>query len=156
MYSFKGDKMSERKVGTINNGVVIDHIVSGKGTEISKILCLEALGEFVVIASNLESKKSKKKDLFKIEGKELSQEELNKIALISKDSTINIIRNGEVYKKYKVEIPETIENILICNNPYCISNIEKIKSKFTTTTKNTSTTLKCHYCEKKQNEIKIK
>lgn len=148
--------MSERKVGTINNGVVVDHITPGKGTEISKILGLETLGEFVVIASNLESKKSGKKDLIKIEGKELSQEELNKIALISKDSTINIIRNGEVYKKYKVEIPETIENILVCNNPYCISNVEKIKSKFTSTTQKNNTTLKCHYCEKKQNEIKIK
>jgi aspartate carbamoyltransferase regulatory subunit len=148
--------MSERKVGTINNGVVVDHILSGKGTEISKILCLDNLGEFVVIASNLESKKSGKKDLIKIEGKELSQEELNKIALISKNSTINIIRNGEVYKKYKVEIPETIENILVCNNPYCISNQEKIKSKFTSTTEKDKTTLKCHYCEKKQNEIKIK
>ena len=148
--------MSERKVGTINNGVVVDHITSGKGTEISKILGLDSLGEFVVIASNLESKKSGKKDLIKIEGKELSQEELNKIALISKDSTINIIRNGEVYKKYKVEIPETVENILVCNNPYCISNIEKIKSKFTSTTQKNNTTLKCHYCEKKQNEIKIK
>lgn len=148
--------MSERKVGTINNGVVVDHITSGKGTEISKILGLDSLEEFVVIASNLESKKSGKKDLIKIEGKELSQEELNKIALISKDSTINIIRNGEVYKKYKVEIPETIENILVCNNPYCISNVEKIKSKFTSTTQKNNTTLKCHYCEKKQNEIKIK
>lgn len=148
--------MSERKVGTINNGVVVDHITPGKGTEISKILGLDSLGEFVVIASNLDSKKSGKKDLIKIEGKELSQEELNKIALISKDSTINIIRNGEVYKKYKVEIPETVENILVCNNPYCISNIEKIKSKFTSTTQKNNTTLKCHYCEKKQNEIKIK
>lgn len=148
--------MSERKVGTINNGVVIDHILSGKGTEISKILSLDNLGEFVVIASNLESKKSKKKDLIKIEGKELSQEELNKIALISKDSTINIIRNGEVYKKYKVQIPDTIENILICNNPYCISNSEKIKSKFLSRIEKNKTILVCHYCEKKQNEIKIK
>jgi aspartate carbamoyltransferase regulatory subunit len=156
MYSFKGENMSERKVGTINNGVVIDHITSGKGTEISKILALDSLKSFVVIASNLDSKKSEKKDLIKIEGKELSKEELNKIALISKHSTINIIRNGEIFSKYKVQIPEIIENILICNNPNCISNIEKIKSKFTSTTDKEKTTLVCHYCEKKQNEIKIK
>jgi len=155
MYSFKGDKMSERKVGTINNGVVVDHITPGKGTEISKILGLDSLGEFVVIASNLESKKSGKKDLIKIEGKELSQEELNKIALISKDSTINIIRNSSVFKKYPVVVPDIVENILMCNNPYCISNNEKISSKFYCLDKS-KVTLKCHYCEKKQNEIKIK
>lgn len=155
MYSFKGDKMSERKVGTINDGVVIDHIVSGKTNEIARILNLNSLGEFVVIANNLESKKTGKKDLIKIENKELSQEELNKIALISKDSTINIIRNSNVFKKYKVEVPDVVENILMCNNPNCISNNEKISSKFYCLDKS-KVTLKCHYCEKKQNEIKIK
>lgn len=155
MYSFKGDKMSERKVGTINDGVVIDHIVSGKTNEIARILNLNSLGEFVVIANNLESKKTGKKDLIKIENKELSQEELNKIALISKDSTINIIRNSNVFKKYKVEVPDVVENILMCNNPNCISNNEKISSKFYCLDKS-KITLKCHYCEKKQNEIKIK
>jgi aspartate carbamoyltransferase regulatory subunit len=147
--------MSERKVGTINDGVVIDHIVSGKTNEIARILNLNSLGEFVVIANNLESKKTGKKDLIKIENKELSQEELNKIALISKDSTINIIRNSSVFKKYKVEVPDVVENILMCNNPNCISNNEKISSKFYCLDKS-KVTLKCHYCEKKQNEIKIK
>ena len=155
MYSFKGDKMSERKVGTINDGVVIDHIVSGKANEIARILNLNQLGELVVIANNLESKKTGKKDLIKIENKELSQEELNKIALISKDSTINIIRNSSVFKKYPVVVPDVVENILMCNNPNCISNNEKISSKFYCLDKN-KVTLKCHYCEKKQNEIKIK
>jgi aspartate carbamoyltransferase regulatory subunit len=155
MYSFKGDKMSERKIGTINDGVVIDHIVSGKANEIARILNLNSLGELVVIANNLESKKTGKKDLIKIENKELSQEELNKIALISKDSTINIIRNSSVFKKYKVEVPDVVENILMCNNPNCISNNEKISSKFYCLDKS-KVTLKCHYCEKKQNEIKIK
>ena len=147
--------MSERKIGTINDGVVIDHIVSGKANEIARILNLNSLGEFVVIANNLESKKTGKKDLIKIENKELSQEELNKIALISKDSTINIIRNSSVFKKYKVEVPDVVENILMCNNPNCISNNEKISSKFYCLDKS-KVTLKCHYCEKKQNEIKIK
>ena len=155
MYSFKGDKMSERKIGTINDGVVIDHIVSGKANEIARILNLNSLVEFVVIANNLESKKTGKKDLIKIENKELSQEELNKIALISKDSTINIIRNSSVFKKYKVEVPDVVENILVCNNPNCISNNEKISSKFYCLDKS-KVTLKWHYCEKKQNEIKIK
>lgn len=148
--------MNERKIGTIKDGVVIDHILAGKGPEIFKILSLNNLDEFIVIASNLESKKLHKKDLIKIEGKELNQEDLNKIALISKDSTINIIRNGEIYKKYKVEFPKSIENILQCNNPFCVSNVEKIKSKFFSLNKNKEIILKCYYCEKKQNEIKIK
>jgi aspartate carbamoyltransferase regulatory subunit len=77
-----------RKVGTIKNGVVIDHITNGKGLEISKILKLDQFFEFVVIAQNLNSNKLGKKDLIKIEGKELTIDELNKIALITKSPTI--------------------------------------------------------------------
>lgn len=148
--------MIERKIGTINNGVVIDHISAGKGVIISKILSLDSFSEFVVIASNLKSKKSELKDLIKIEGKELSKEELNKIALISKDSTINIIREGKVFLKYKVKCPEKINNILVCNNPNCVSNAEKIESKFLSSLNNNEIDIICYYCEKKQNQIILK
>lgn len=144
-----------RKVGTIKNGVVIDHITNGKGLEISKILKLDQFFEFVVIAQNLNSNKLGKKDLIKIEGKELTIDELNKIALITKSPTINIIRDQKIFLKKKVEIPKTVDNILICNNPNCISNTENINSKFYNIDLE-KIDLVCHYCEKKQNEIKIK
>lgn len=144
-----------RKVGTITNGVVIDHITNGKALEISKILGLDQFLEFVVIAQNLNSTKFGKKDLIKIEGKELTIDELNKIALITKSPTINIIRDSKIFEKKKVEPAKIIENLLICNNPNCISNQEKIKSKFYNTGLD-KIDLVCHYCEKKQNEIKIK
>jgi len=144
-----------RKVGTIKNGVVIDHITNGKALEISKILKLDQFFEFVVIAQNLNSNKLGKKDLIKIEGKELTIDELNKIALITKSPTINIIRDQKIFLKKKVEIPKTVDNILICNNPNCISNTENINSKFHNIDLE-KIDLICHYCEKKQNEIKIK
>jgi aspartate carbamoyltransferase regulatory subunit len=124
------------------------------GAKIFKILNLDELNEFVVVAKNLESKKQNRKDLIKIEGKELNKKELNKIALVSKNATINIIRNKEIYLKYTVQMPENIENILKCNNPNCISNHEKISSKFVCTDKE-NIILKCSYCEKIQNTIDI-
>lgn len=146
--------MKGKKVGFIINGVAIDHIPAGKAKEISKVLKLHLLSDFVVIATNLESKKQNKKDLIKIEGKTLSKEELNKIALVCKDATINIIKNEKVDVKYQVEIPMIIENILKCNNPNCISNNEKTKSKFFCKDKK-KLKIKCHYCEKNQNTIDI-
>lgn len=147
--------MNKIKVGTINNGVVIDHIDLGKGKDIYKILNLEKINDFVVIARNLKSNKINKKELLKIEGKELNKEELNKIALICENATINIIKEQKVSLKYKAEIPENIEDILQCNNPNCITNIENIKTKFICLNKNKNK-IKCFYCEKNQNHIKIK
>lgn len=61
----------------------------------------------------------------------------------------------EVYKNPDKYTDLFIENLLICNNPNCISNIENINSKFHNIDLE-KIDLVCHYCEKKQNEIKIK
>lgn len=52
----------------------------------------------------------------------LDPEELNKIALIAPNATINIVKNAEVVEKQKVTLPEIIEGIVYCTNPNCISN----------------------------------
>jgi aspartate carbamoyltransferase regulatory subunit len=144
-----------RQIGYINDGVVIDHISHGKAFDIIKILKLDTLKDFVVIASNFKSNKYGEKDLIKIKSKELTDTELNKIALLSKDATINVINDGQVIKKWKVNLPDNILNILKCNNPSCITNIEQIPTKFYVINKELLT-VRCHYCEKTQTNIIIK
>jgi len=143
-----------RKIGVISDGVVIDHIDAGKAVGIYKALNLSKIDALIVIAKNLKSKKQGKKDLIKIENKELTEDELNKIAIISEHATINIIRNNAVAKKWKVKMPEMIERIIICNNPNCITNIEPISTKFKVIDNNTR--FKCIYCEKIQIKAQIK
>ena len=85
-----------------------------------------------------------RKDIVKLTNRELSKEEVDRIALISPRATINIIRNFRVFEKKGVEIPTLIEGIVRCPNPGCISNTnEPITSKFEVTPKG----LHCRYCD---------
>ncbi|WP_423792634.1 aspartate carbamoyltransferase regulatory subunit [Methanocaldococcus indicus] len=144
--------MEELKVKKIINGTVIDHIDGGKALLVLKALNIPE-DKTVTIAINVPSKKKGKKDILKIEDVELKEEEVNKIALIS-DATINIIKNGKVVKKFKAKLPEKFEGILKCTNPNCITNVEKIKSKFMVENKN-PLKIRCYYCERFINHIEF-
>jgi aspartate carbamoyltransferase regulatory subunit len=96
---------------------------------------------------NVESGKLGKKDIVKVEDRELKEEEVNRIALIAPDATINIIRDFLVIEKHHVDLPDQIMGVVRCQNPNCISNTEEpIKSRITVKAKNT-VLLRCVYCE---------
>lgn len=141
------------KVKPIANGTVIDHISKGKALKVYKVLNIRE-DQTITIAMNVPSKKNEKKDILKIEGIELSKEDVNKISLISPNATINIIKNGMVVKKFKVEIPDKIEGILKCTNPNCITQIEDIAGKFKVEEKE-PLKIRCIYCEKFLSSIEI-
>ena len=141
------------KVKPIENGTVIDHISKGKALKVYKVLNIRD-DQTITIAMNVPSKKNGKKDVLKIEGIELSKEDVNKISLISPNATINIIKDGVVVRKFKVEIPDTIEGILKCTNPNCITQIENIAGKFKVEEKE-PLKIRCAYCEKFLNSIEI-
>ena len=86
-----------------------------------------------------------------------TQETLNRIALISPQAKINIIRNYEVTEKHHVSLPDTIVDIVKCNNPKCITNNEPMPTVFHVVDRN-PVTLCCHYREHKvqQNELTLK
>ena len=73
--------------------------------------------------------------------------EINKIALIAPQAKLNIIKDYEVVEKKVVEIQEQVTGIVKCFNPKCITNKEKIITKFTLVDRE-NVILKCHYCEK--------
>jgi len=144
------DKKSELKIKAIENGTVIDHITANKALHILKILGLpdpEVIN--VTVAMNVSSKEIGRKDILKIENRELDAEELNQIALIVPKATINIIRNYEPIKKDKIILPEKITSIIRCTNPKCITNLENepITPIFNVIEKYPPV-VRCHYCEK--------
>ena len=141
--------MKEFKIMPIKNGTVVDHITPGMALKVLKILNITGThGSIVSVAMNVPSKKCKLKDIVKIEDRELEPDELNKIALIAPSATFNIIRNFNVGKKHTVEIPNTIEGIVRCENPNCISNKkEPITPKCNVKSKNPAE-LKCYYCDR--------
>jgi len=132
-------------VRRIKNGTVIDHIDGGEALNVVKILGITgATQEALSIATNVPSRNMERKDIVKLTNRELSKEEVNRIALISPHATINIIRNFKVWEKKGVEIPTLIEGIVRCPNPGCITNTnEPITSKFEVTAKG----LHCKYCD---------
>ncbi len=132
-------------VRRIQNGTVIDHIAAGEALNVVKILGITGTTtEALSIATNVPSGQMGKKDIVKLNNRELSKEEVDRIALISPRATINIIRNYKVCEKKGVEIPDLIEGLVRCPNPGCISNTnEPIRSRFLVTAKG----LKCTYCD---------
>jgi aspartate carbamoyltransferase regulatory subunit len=141
----------ELKVIPIINGTVIDHITAGKALNVLKILNItpgRGTEEVVSMVMNVKSEKMGKKDIVKVENRELRTEEVDKIALIAPNATINIIRSSEVVEKHNVYLPKTIEGILKCANPNCISNTnEPVISKFIISP-DPRPRFRCFYCER--------
>src|SRR5260370_1031756 len=79
---------------------------------------------------NVISKKQVKKDIVKVENRELKPSEVDKIALIAPSATISIIRDYEVAEKMRVKLPDSIRGIVRCSNPACVSNAEPVEPKF--------------------------
>ena len=120
----------ELQITAIKDGIVIDHIPSDRTFKIFELLKLKDYQSVILIAENIKSSSLGKKGLIKIENKKLCKEELGEIALIAPTATINIIENFAVIEKLTLEIPDVINDLIICNNPKCISNHEKIETKF--------------------------
>jgi aspartate carbamoyltransferase regulatory subunit len=137
----------EFRVSKIKNGTVIDHIRGGYALDVIKILGITGKEKKVMtIAINVPSKRFGVKDIVKIEGKALDSQEVNRIALVAPHATINIIHDYTVEEKLEVKLPQTIEGIVKCSNPCCISNSdEPAGSKFYVKTEE-PLLLKCHYC----------
>ncbi|MGP8321916.1 MAG: aspartate carbamoyltransferase regulatory subunit [Methanosarcinaceae archaeon] len=139
----------ELRVRPIENGTVIDHITAGQSINVLRILGIPDLSEDVVSVVINASGAHGKKDVVKIENRELNVREVDKISLIAPNAVINIIRNYDVFGKKQVVIPEHAEGVVRCINPNCISNSrEPVTSKFTVTSAKGKILLRCEYCER--------
>jgi aspartate carbamoyltransferase regulatory subunit len=143
----------ELKIPLIKNGTVIDHITAGNAVKVLHILGIPISSSSVVsVAMNVKSKFGKK-DIVKVENREIDPQEVDKIALIAPKATINIIRNYNVAKKHKVELPNEIIGIVRCSNPTCVSNAnEPVKSRFKVINKDPPK-IKCYFCEREPEDI---
>lgn len=139
------------KVYAIKEGVVIDHIPPRSSLKIINILGLDKENNgndsIVTLGVNMESGKHGRKDVLKIENKELTREELNKVSLVADNATVSIIKDHKVAEKVKISVPKAVIGIIKCGNEKCITNHQPIKTKFEKV-KDTPLKMKCHHCEK--------
>jgi len=138
------DADRELRVSKIKSGTVIDHITGGQAMNVLTLLGIDGSeGEAVSVAMNVPSDRLGHKDVVKVESRELSQDELDVLALIAPDATINIIRDYEVVEKNRVERPERVVGVLECPNRACISRTdEPVASKFEVLPGG----VRCEYC----------
>lgn len=148
--------MKKLTVSAIQEGTVIDHIPSDATMKVVNILDLDEVDNIVSVAFNLPSKRKGKKGIIKVGGKALTQKEVDKIAVIASDVTVNIIKDYNVKKKIDVKIEKDIDNVIRCTNPKCITNNESVKTKFRLLSKE-PLKVRCHYCERimAENEIDV-
>ena len=143
----------ELTVPPMKNGTVIDHITAGNAVKVIHILGIpKSTSSIVSVAMNVKSHLGRK-DIVKVENRELDPNEVDKIALIAPKATINFIRDYEVAKKHRVKLPDEIIGIVTCSNPTCVSNAkEPVKSRFKIIKKDPPR-IKCYYCEREPEDI---
>ena len=145
----------ELVVSALENGTVLDHIPADNVYKALRILNLKGIENQITIGINLNSKQNGKKGIIKIADKFFEDEELNKLALLAPEATVNVIRDFKVVEKKKVELPKEITGIAKCMNPKCVTNHQPITTKFTVNVKDNETSLLCHYCEKISDTKKV-
>ena len=132
-------------IGTIVNGIVIDHIPAGRGMELYRYLKLEELDCEVALIKNAVSEKYGKKDILKIA--EIIDLNYDMLGYIAPQITVDIIENGDRVKKLHPELPELITDVIKCKNPRCITSTEQELKHVFKLTDRQSGTYRCIYCE---------
>jgi len=146
--------MKKLKVDPIKSGTVIDHSPANKALSVLSILRPKET-DMVTVGINFVSKQQGRKDIVKIENRELTEAEVNSIALIAPSAKISIIRDFEIVKKRLVKIPDYIVGLAKCSNPNCVTNNEQISTRFDIVSKQ-PVKLRCTYCERTYNIDYIK
>jgi aspartate carbamoyltransferase regulatory subunit len=129
----------------IRNGVVIDHIKAGVGIKIFNWLGLDKAGFLTAFIVNANSTRMGRKDLIKIDNH--LDINLEILGLIDPNITVNIIEDEKITEKYKLKLPERVENVLKCKNPRCITSTEHYIDHIFLLSNVEKAIYRCSYCD---------
>ncbi len=135
-------------VGAITEGFVLDHIQAGMSMEIYSYLGLAQLDCTVAIIKNARSKKMGKKDIIKVEC-DINTLDIRILGFIDQNITVNIIKDEEIVEKHVLTLPDTIENVIKCKNPRCITSIEQGLDQVFVLSDPKKKVYRCKYCEER-------
>ncbi len=136
------------KIGKIEEGFVLDHIQAGKSLAIYEHLGLDKLDCTVAIIKNARSEKLGKKDILKVEC-DINMLDLDILAFIDHNITVNVIKDGEIVDKRDLVLPKQIKNVIKCKNPRCITSIEQELPHIFFLADEAKEVYRCKYCEEK-------
>ena len=138
------------KIDPIKNGIVIDHIEAGKGQMVYDFLGLSQTDCMVALIKNVPSKNMGKKDIIKIDADICVA--LDVLGYIAPEATVNIIKDNNIVEKRKVQLPETLTNVVKCKNPRCITSVEPGIAQTFKLVDGENKVYRCIYCEAKAND----
>jgi len=138
-------------VGKIEEGFVLDHIKAGTSLSLYEQLGLDETECTVAIIRNAKSNKMGKKDILKVEC-DIDMLNLDILAFIDHNITVNVIKNGEIVAKKDLVLPKEIKNIIRCHNPRCITSIEQELPHIFVLADANKEVYRCKYCEEKYHE----
>ena len=132
-------------IDSIVNGIVIDHIPTGRGMTLYRLLGLDELDCSIAIIKNVNSAKMGKKDIIKIDADiEVS---VDIVGYIAPDVTVNFIKDGNIIEKRTVALPKTLTNVIKCRNPRCITSTEQELDHIFRLVDEKKQSYRCIYCE---------
>lgn len=132
-------------IDSIKDGIVIDHITAGKGMTIYRLLKLDSLDCSVAIIKNVASRKMGKKDIIKIDSS--IDLDMDILGYVDPEVTVDIIRDGALVEKKKIELPRKLTNVIFCKNPRCITSTERELDNIFKLTDPEGRVYRCAYCE---------
>ena len=149
-----GPKQYSEGVRPITHGVVIDHVNVGESPDeirahMATILSVMKLsgrgGEWISTGGD----GTHKGLIFRPDHPPLTESEIRRLAAVAPGSTVNLIRDGTVERKYRLSSPNRIYGLesLICRNEACIThpdNHEPVRPRFRRTTPGRYA---CEFCD---------
>ncbi len=132
-------------IDSINDGIVIDHITSGMSMILYKYLNLDKLTCSVAIIKNAPSTKNGKKDIIKIDRP--IDIDVDVLGYLDPGVSVNVIKDGEIIKKFHPGLPEKLVNVIMCKNPRCISQEEQEITHIFKLSDPNKRVYRCLYCE---------
>lgn len=132
-------------VNPMQNGIVLDHITAGNGMRVYDVLGLGKLNCTVAMINNATSVKMGKKDILKIYS--IIDINFDVLGYIDPGITVSVIERGNVVKRIHLQLPETIEGVIQCHNPRCITSVEQELPQIFKLTDRKKKTYRCLYCE---------
>ncbi len=132
-------------IENIKNGIVIDHIKAGQGIKVFNWLGLDKASYNVAFVLNAASKKMGRKDMIKIDN--IIKIDFDILGFIDPNITVKVIKNEEIAERIQLKLPERVENILLCNNPRCVTYTEKYIPHIFILEDTDARTYRCEYCD---------
>ena len=132
-------------VDTIKNGLVIDHICAGYGPKIFRWLGLEKANFTTALVMNVNSKTMGKKDIIKVDN--IINIDFSVLGFIDPNITVNVIKDEKTVKKIKMSLPSTVENVIKCKNPRCITATEHYVPQMFKLVDKEKALYCCEYCD---------